>query len=58
MKTGFEYLNDEQWQLIYGLMNTQLPLERGTPRSDLRKVCNSIFYVLTRVSLDRSTQRF
>lgn len=48
MKTCFEYLNDEQWQLIFDLMNTQLPPERGTPRSDLRKVWNSIFYVLTR----------
>lgn len=48
MKKPFQYLNDEQWQLILSLMNAKLPLERGTPRSDLRKVWNSILYVLTR----------
>lgn len=48
MKTVFYYLNDEQWQTISNLMEMQLPLERGTRRSDLRKVWNSILYVLTR----------
>ncbi len=47
MKTVFRQLSDEQWSLITSLMNWELPLERGTPRSDMRKVWNSIFYVLT-----------
>lgn len=46
MKTAFQSLSDEQWKLIFNLMNAKLPLERGTPRSDMRKVWNSIFYVL------------
>jgi len=48
MKTTFHHLSDEQWSLIFSLMNWQLPLERGTPRSDMRKVWNSILFVLTR----------
>ena len=48
MKTVFHHLSDEQWSLISGFMNWKLPLERGTPRSDMRKVWNSIFFVLTR----------
>ena len=48
MKQSFSQLSDEQWNLIQELMNWKLPLERGTPRSDLRKVWNSILYVLTR----------
>jgi len=47
MKTVFRRLSDEQWSLITKLMNWKLPLERGTPRSDMRKVWNSIFFVLT-----------
>ncbi len=46
--TGFHHLSDEQWQLIESLMNHTFPLERGTPRSDLRKVWNSLFFILTR----------
>ncbi len=42
--TGFHHLSDEQWQLIESLMNHTFPPERGTPRSDLRKVWNSLFY--------------
>lgn len=48
MKTGFHHLSDAQWSFISGLMSSQLPLERGTPRSDMRKVWNSILFVLTR----------
>lgn len=44
----FHHLSDEQWQLISSLISTQLPLVRGNPRSDMRKVWNSIFFVLTR----------
>jgi len=45
---SFSELSDEQWKLIYKLMNWKPPLQRGTPRSDLRKVWNSIFYILVR----------
>lgn len=48
MKSAFRYLSDGQWQLISSLMEVKLPPERGTPRSDLRKVWNSILFVLTR----------
>lgn len=48
MKPPFEYLSDDQWQLISSFMDAKFPLERGTPRSDLRKVWNSILFVLTR----------
>ena len=47
MKGRFIQLSDDQWQLIQELMNWKAPFERGTPRSDLRKVWNSILYVLT-----------
>jgi len=47
MKTVFHHLTDEQWSLIFSLGNYKLPLERGTPRSDMRKVWNSIFFILT-----------
>lgn len=46
MTQTFSELSDEQWELIEGLMNWKPPLERGTPRSDLRKVWNSILYIL------------
>ena len=45
---GFQQLSDEQWRLIESLMNHTFPQERGTPRSDLRKVWNSLFFILTR----------
>lgn len=48
MKRGFNYLSDEQWEIISRLMDTKFPLERGTPRSNMRKVWNSIIYILTR----------
>ena len=48
MKKAFQYLTDDQWQLISDLMDTKFPPERGTPRSDMRKVWNSILYILTR----------
>lgn len=47
MKTVFHHLSDEQWQLIFNLMDVKFPPERGTPRSDMRKVWNSILYILT-----------
>jgi transposase len=43
--TTFERLNDIQWKLIEELMNWDPPPERGTRRSDLRKVWNSILFV-------------
>jgi len=42
----FSELSDKQWFLIQELMDWKPPLERGTPRSDLRKVWNSILYIL------------
>ena len=50
MSPGFEQLSDEQWSLILSLMDLHLPPERGVPRSDLRKVWNSLLFVLTRGS--------
>ena len=48
MEKSFHHLSDDQWGLISNLMNWKLPLERGTPRSDMRKVWSSILFVLTR----------
>jgi transposase len=48
MEHQFCYLNDEQWELIASLMNTSFARERGNPRSDMRKVWNSILFILTR----------
>lgn len=47
MKKPFTHLSDAQWDLISTLMDTKFPPERGTPRSDMRKVWNSILYILT-----------
>ncbi len=46
MARTFLELSDKQWFLIQELMNWTPPLERGTPRSDLRKIWNSILYIL------------
>lgn len=46
MTRSFSELTDKQWELIQGLMNWTPPLVRGTPRSDFRKVWNSILYIL------------
>lgn len=43
----FKSLSDPQWELIFNLMDWEPPLQRGTPRADLRQVWNSILYVLT-----------
>lgn len=48
MVANFKPLSDEQWVLIFSLMDTTFPPERGVPRSDLRKVWNSLLFVLTR----------
>lgn len=48
MSKSFHYLTDEQWDTISSLMNTIFAPERGTPRSNMRKVWNSILFVLTR----------
>lgn len=47
MTNGFQELSDEQWKLIDRLMDLRLPAERGVPRSDLRKVWNSLLFVFT-----------
>lgn len=46
MKERFHHLSDSQWDLVIALMDWIPPLQRGTPRSDLRKVWNSLFYIL------------
>ena len=46
MQNSFHHLSDNQWSLVLNLMDWNPPLERGTPRSDLRKVWNSLFYIL------------
>lgn len=48
MNTNFRPLSDEQWSLIFSLMDKTFPPERGIARSDLRKVWNSLLFVLTR----------
>jgi len=48
MVEHFTHLTDIQWNTLKELMNWTPPLQRGIPRADLRKVWNSIFYVLTR----------
>jgi hypothetical protein len=48
MSSSFQQLSDEQWFLILSLMDLHLPPERGVPRRDLRKVWNSLLFVLTR----------
>jgi len=62
MNKSFLELSDKQWNLIQELMDWDLPLQRGTPRSDLRKVWNSILYILTRgcrwIDLPRDLTRY
>jgi transposase len=48
MQSSFISLTDDQWSLIQKLMDWEPPPERGKPRANLRKVWNSIFYILTR----------
>ena len=43
----FKFLSDPQWELITNLMDWKPPPQRSVPRTDLRKIWNSIFYVLT-----------
>ena len=47
MTAKFNQLTDAQWDLIQSLMNWKAPLERGTPRTNLRMVWNSILYILS-----------
>lgn len=47
MNKPFHHLSDSQWNLISSLMDWSPPLERGTPRNDLRKIWNSLFFILT-----------
>jgi len=48
MSKKFTHLTDTQWSAIKSLMNWTPPLQRGVPRTDFRKIWNSILYVLTR----------
>ncbi|MBS0648065.1 MAG: hypothetical protein JSS10_02435 [Verrucomicrobia bacterium] len=41
----FTELSEAQWYKIQQLMNWSPPLVRGTQRTDLKKIWNSIFYM-------------
>ena len=43
----FKFLSDEEWNLIHSFMDWEPPLQRGVPRTDFRKIWNSIFYILS-----------
>lgn len=43
----FQELKDDQWILIQDLMAWSPPKQRGKPRTHLKRVWNSIFYILT-----------
>ena len=48
MSHPFKTLSDEQWTALQELVELKLPLQRGIQRTDLRKIWNSIFYILSR----------
>jgi len=48
MKKPFTQLSDKQWKSIESLTNWSPPPVRGVPRTDFRKVWNSILFILTR----------
>jgi transposase len=48
MENTFSALTDQQWSVIQDLMQWTPPLQRGKPRTNLRNVWNSIFFILTR----------
>lgn len=48
MATKFKTLTDEQWLLVKNAMEWTPSLPRGKPSTCLRKVWNSIFYILSR----------
>lgn len=43
----FTEISENQWIKIKELMNWSPPLERGTQRTDLKRIWNSIFYILS-----------
>lgn len=43
----FTQLTEKQWNKIEQLMDWSPPLMRGTRRTDLKKIWNSIFYILS-----------
>ena len=43
----FFEISESQWIKIKELMNWSPPLERGTQRTDLKMIWNSIFYILS-----------
>lgn len=46
MPSKFTKLSDDSWNLIEQLAQVKIPLQRGIARTDLRRVWNSIFYIL------------
>ncbi|MGE0634583.1 MAG: transposase [Parachlamydiales bacterium] len=43
----FQELNESQWILIQELMSWSPPKARGKPRTNLKRVWNSILFILT-----------
>lgn len=48
MAKYFICLSDSQWATIQKLVNWVPPPQRGVPRTDFRKIWNSILFILTR----------
>ncbi len=48
MAKHFICLSDSQWATIQKLVNWVPPPQRGVPRTDFRKIWNSILFILTR----------
>ncbi len=48
MTKHFICLSDSQWETINNLVNWSPPPQRGIPRTDFRKIWNSILFILTR----------
>lgn len=46
MSVKFTKLSDSSWELIEKLAQFKLPAQRGVVRTDLRKIWNSILYIL------------
>ena len=48
MTKHFTCLSDSQWETIKRLTDWNPPPQTGVPRTDFRKILNSIFFILTR----------
>lgn len=48
MTKHFTHLSDSKWETVQSLVYWTPPPQRGVPRTDFRKIWNTIFFVLTR----------